>query len=245
MRDTPDIAKTMRLIEALVFASAAPVAERQISRYLPAGVGIAEVMEKLSARYGSDSGIELLKIGDAWAFRTRAEVAAQLILEKTEQKPLSRAGLETLAIIAYHQPVTRSEIEEIRGVSISRGTMDTLLELGWIKPMGRRRTPGKPLTWGVTESFLDHFGLDSLASLPGLEELKSAGLLRTGQQLNDSASLGQLHFGALSEESDDADEDAELLPLDETFVANEDLDAVLDLDAEVSAVISGDVKPRE
>ena len=178
-----DIQKTARVIEALIFASPAPVPRRALLPYLENEDQITEVFASIAARYDEQSGIELSDIEGHYAFRTRADVAAFLTLERPIQRPLSRAALEVLAIIAYHQPITRSEIEEIRGISLSRGTVDILLELGWIKPRGRRRTPGRPLTWGTSTTFLDHFGLQGVDELPGIDELKSAGLLRKGQIL--------------------------------------------------------------
>ena len=178
-----DIQKTARMIEALIFASPAPVPRRALLPYLENEDQITEVFASIAARYDERSGIELSDIEGHYAFRTRADVAAFLTLERPIQRPLSRAALEVLAIIAYHQPITRSEIEEIRGISLSRGTVDILLELGWIKPRGRRRTPGRPLTWGTSTAFLDHFGLQGVDELPGIDELKSAGLLRKGQIL--------------------------------------------------------------
>ena len=143
------------------------------------------------------------------AFRTKADIARYLSLEKPIQKPLSRAALEVLAIIAYHQPITRSEIEEIRGISLSRGTLDILLSLEWIKPRGRRRTPGRPLMWGTSPMFLDHFGIRSIDDLPGMSELKSAGLLRKGQI------LGELGDAQSSNEDDDVElDDSDLLSKD-------------------------------
>ena len=137
----------------------------------------------VALRYDATSGIELCQVGDGWAFRTKAEIAERLSQHKQVERPLSRAALEVLAIIAYHQPITRAEIEEIRGISLSKGTMDILLELGWVKPRGRRRTPGRPLTWGTSPAFLDHFGLADVGDLPGMDDLKAAGLLRKGQIL--------------------------------------------------------------
>ena len=188
-----------RIIEAVIFASAEPVSARSLERHLPEGVEIDDVLSLVAGRYGDASGIELRRVGTAWAFRTRPEIASLLMVEKVSERTMSRAALETLAIIAYHQPVTRAEIENIRGVSISSGSIDMLLEQGWIKPRGRRRTPGRPLTWGTTETFLDHFGLDDLQALPGLEELKQAGLLRSAASLSDQGGLDAVldsDFGA-------------------------------------------------
>ena len=194
-----DIQKTARVIEALIFASPAPVPRRALLPYLENEDQITEVLASIAARYDEQSGIELSDIEGHYAFRTRADVAAFLTLERPIQRPLSRAALEVLAIIAYHQPITRSEIEEIRGISLSRGTVDILLELGWIKPRGRRRTPGRPLTWGTSTAFLDHFGLQGVDDLPGIDELKSAGLLRKGQILGG--------IGEDSHQDDDGPED--------------------------------------
>ena len=168
-------------VEAMIFASGKPVRTVELRNHLPEEIDLDTVISMIQTRFDATSGIELCRVGDAWAFRTRAEVAERLNTTKQVERPLSRAALEVLAIIAYHQPITRAEIEEIRGISLSKGTIDILLELGWIKPRGRRRTPGRPLTWGTSPTFLDHFGLSELADLPGMDDLKSAGLLRKGQ----------------------------------------------------------------
>jgi len=179
-----DIQQIARIIEARIFASPEPVSTKELMVYLKDDSQLETVIKMISERYNSNSGIELSVMeGGFFAFRTAPDIAPRLNIERQVKRPLSRAAMEVLAIIAYHQPITRSEIEEIRGISLSRGTMDILLELGWIKPKGRRRTPGRPLTWGTSSAFLDHFGLASLSELPGIEELKSAGLLRKGQIL--------------------------------------------------------------
>ena len=170
-------------LEALVFASDKPVRDRELQHHLPEDINFADVMAVVMQRYDATGGVELCRVGDGWAFRTRPAVAERLQHYKTVERPLSRAALEVLAIIAYHQPITRAEIEEIRGISLSKGTMDILLGLTWIKPRGRRRTPGRPLTWGTSPTFLDHFGLSDIADLPGMEDLRAAGLLRKGQIL--------------------------------------------------------------
>jgi segregation and condensation protein B len=170
-------------IEALIFASDRPIRERELIVHLPENIDLAKVIAAVALRYDATSGIELRQVGDGWAFRTKAEIAERLSQHKQVERPLSRAALEVLAIIAYHQPITRAEIEEIRGISLSKGTMDILLEVGWIKPRGRRRTPGRPLTWGTSPAFLDHFGLADVGDLPGMDDLKAAGLLRKGQIL--------------------------------------------------------------
>ena len=166
----------LRLLEALLFASENPIPEKVIADRLPEGVDIQTLLGKLAAMY-KNRGVNLVKAGKNWAFRTAPDLRAQLVVEKEMTRKLSRAAVETLAIVAYHQPITRAEIEEIRGVSVSRGTLDVLLEASWIRPRGRRRTPGRPVTWGTTESFLDHFGLEGLDDLPGLEDLKASGLI--------------------------------------------------------------------
>ena len=197
-------------IEALIFASDKPVREREMEVHLPDGVTVAEVISIIAARYDETSGVELCQIADSWAFRTKAAFCERLRQHKRVERPLSRAALEVLAIVAYHQPITRAEIEEIRGISLSKGTMDILLELGWIKPRSRRRTPGRPLAWGTTPAFLDHFGLASVTDLPGIDELRSAGLLRKGQVL-----------GGLMEQTDEVDDETVLL---EAGFLNEQLD---------------------
>ncbi len=165
-----------RVAEALVFASADPVSEKEIKDKIADEVDVRVVMERLAGFY-SMRGVNLQRVGDHWAFRTASDLSFLINRDRTESRRLSRAALEVLAIISYHQPVTRAEIEEIRGVATSRGTLDVLLESGWVKMRGRRRAPGRPVTYGTTLDFLDHFGLEDLRDLPGLEELKGAGLL--------------------------------------------------------------------
>ncbi len=164
------------MVEALLFASAEPLTAVQIAERLPHGADGAAALEGLGRRY-EGRGVNLVRIGPAWAFRTAPDLGYLMRRESQETRRLSRAATETLAIIAYHQPVTRAEIEEIRGVSVSRGTLDLLLELDWIKLGRRRETPGRPVTFVVTQAFLDHFGLESAKDLPGLKELRAAGLL--------------------------------------------------------------------
>ncbi|WP_249407571.1 SMC-Scp complex subunit ScpB [Rhizobium sp. CFBP 8752] len=165
-----------RIAEALVFASAEPVSEAFLAERLPRGEDIQAVMQRLAGIYAS-RGVNLVKVADRWAFRTAADLSFVIRKDDSDVKKLSRAALEVLAIIAYHQPVTRAEIEDIRGVQTSRGTLDVLMEAGWVRFRGRRRSPGRPVTLGTTGDFLDHFGLEELRDLPGLEELKGAGLL--------------------------------------------------------------------
>ncbi|NVK34813.1 MAG: SMC-Scp complex subunit ScpB [Rhodobacteraceae bacterium] len=166
----------MRMAEALLFASADPLSEEELASRLPEGCNIAWILEELSATY-EKRGVNLVRVAGKWSFRTADDLGFLMHRSSDEPRKLSRAALETLAIIAYHQPVTRAEIEEIRGVSTSKGTLDVLLETNWIRMRGRRRTPGRPVTYGTTEAFLVHFGLDTVKDLPGLAELKGAGLL--------------------------------------------------------------------
>jgi segregation and condensation protein B len=166
----------LRRLEAMLFASAEPLGEAVLASRLPEGTNLESLIEELQGHY-ANRGVNLVHRGKGWAFRTAADVAPFLKLEREIPKKLSRAAVETLAIIAYQQPVTRAEIEEIRGVALSKGTLGILLEAGWIRPKGRRRVAGRPQTWGTTESFLDYFALESLDALPGVDELKAAGLL--------------------------------------------------------------------
>ena len=215
MTTARDSSTIRQVIEARIFASADPVSSRELEKHLPEGSSLEDILGEIAASYGEASGIELKRIGTAWAFRTKAEVATMLTIEKHKERPLSRAALEVLAIIAYHQPVTRAEIEEIRGVSISSGSIDMLLEQGWIKPKGRRRTPGRPLTWGTTEGFLDHFGLDDITALPGLDDLKEAGLLRSAQSISDRGGLAALLSADNIVDDNEDDLDDEDIALDE------------------------------
>ena len=166
----------MRLLEALLFAAAVPLDEKTLGSRLPEDVDLKASLRALQAEY-STRGVNLVRIAGKWTFRTAGDLSWLLTKEATVPKKLSRAAIETLAVIAYHQPVTRAEVEEIRGVVMSKGTFDVLMETGWIKPRGRRKVPGRPITYGTTEDFLSHFGLEDLGNLPGLEELKGSGLL--------------------------------------------------------------------
>ncbi|MGH6980923.1 MAG: SMC-Scp complex subunit ScpB [Stellaceae bacterium] len=171
-----DRAQHLRLIEALLFASAAPLDNEQIAERLPKGADVAAMLAALEDEYRG-RGVNLVFVAGGWTFRTATDLADKLRLEKVVQRKLSRAAIETLAIVAYHQPVTRAEIEDIRGVAVSPGTLDLLMETGWIAPVGRRETPGRPVTWGTTDDFLLHFGLADRKALPGIEELKASGLV--------------------------------------------------------------------
>ncbi len=167
--------EALRIAEALVFAAAEPIDEADIAPRLPEGSDVAKVMAELQRVYAG-RGVNLVRVSRKWAFRTAVDLAWLMSREDKEQKKLSRAAIETLAIIAYHQPVTRADVEEIRGVAVSKGALDVLLETGWIRMRGRRKAPGRPITYGTTTDFLVHFGLESIGDLPGLDELKGAGL---------------------------------------------------------------------
>ena len=166
----------LRLLEALLFASAEPIDQAALAKRMPDGVDVKAALAQLQAEY-APRGVNLVRVANKWTFRTAGDLSWLMTRESTETRRLSRAAIEVLAIIAYHQPVTRAEIEEIRGVITSKGTLDVLLETGWIRPRGRRKTPGRPLTFGTTEAFLSQFSLEALGDLPGLEELKGTGLL--------------------------------------------------------------------
>ncbi len=166
----------LKVLEALIFASAEPVPKKVLEDKMPDGVDLESLLEELKTQY-ANRGVNLVRRGKGWAFRTDPLIAQSLMVNRTVNRKLSRAAVETLAICAYHQPVTRAEIEEIRGVGLSKGIMDVLFEAGWIRPRGRRRTPGRPVTWGTTERFLDHFAMESIDDLPGMDELKAAGLI--------------------------------------------------------------------
>ena len=203
----------LRLLEAILFASAAPVSEAELARFLPEGADVSAVVEQLAEHY-RHRGVNLVQVGKAWAFRSAPDLAPLMRREQEVQRKLSRAAIETLAVVAYHQPVTRAEIEEIRGVGLSKGTLDVLLEAGWIRPRGRRRTPGRPVTWGTSQAFLDHFGLAQLDDLPGLDELAAAGLLDKRPALTALSSRGKLtdlseaqDTGPLAEDEEDQDDE--------------------------------------
>lgn len=168
-------AEGVRIAEALLFASAEPMTEAAIAARMPDGVRASGVLAKLQSDYAM-RGVKLVRVGSKWVFRTADDLSWLLSASGGEVKKLSKAALETLAIIAYHQPTTRAEIEDIRGVAVAKGTLDVLMETGWVRPRGRRRTPGRPVTYGTTEAFLLHFGLEKVADLPGLDELRGAGL---------------------------------------------------------------------
>ena len=206
----------LRLIEALLFAAPGPLSRAELLRHLPEDSDLDGLLEELRALY-ANRGVTVTPVGERWAIRTAPDLAPMMKIETSVRRKLSRAAVETLAVVAYHQPVTRAEIEEIRGVGLSRGTLDVLLEAGWIKPRGRRRVPGRPVTWGTTPAFLDHFGLENLDSLPGRDELKAAGLLDTRPAISVLASRGEL-----DEEADEAaDDDGEEVPAAEEALAED------------------------
>ncbi len=176
--EAPPMAEQERMVEAILFASAEPMTIVDLANRMPHGSDPGVALEHLKGRY-EGRGVGVIKVGDAWAIRTSPDLGYLMRHEVVETRKLSRAAIETLAIVAYHQPVTRAEIEEIRGVSVSRGTLDQLLELEWIRFGRRRMTPGRPVTFAVTQEFLDHFGLESARDLPGLKELRAAGLLES------------------------------------------------------------------
>ncbi|EDZ46663.1 SMC-Scp complex subunit ScpB [Leisingera daeponensis] len=201
--DAPPMAEQERMVEAVLFASAEPVTLRDLESRMPHGCNPREAVEHLRKRY-EGRGVRVVRLGDAWAIRTAPDLGFLMQKETTELRKLSRAAIETLAIVAYHQPVTRTEIEEIRGVSVSRGTIDQLMEMDWIRLGRRRMTPGRPVTFVVTPDFLDHFGLESARDLPGLKELRAAGLLENRPP------PGSLPLGQSGDEDDEPEEQAEL-----------------------------------
>ena len=209
----------LRLLEAMLFAAAEPVQDAALLERLPEGVDLASLLEELEGMY-SARGVNLVKVGKGWCFRTASDLASHMTVEREVPRKLSRAAIETLAIIAYHQPVTRAEVEEVRGVALSKGSMDALLEAAWIRPRGRRRAPGKPVTWGTTERFLADFGLESLDDLPGVEELKAAGLLDSRPNLGAIAMQGTDTDDEAQDEEDD--ERTAFLENDEAFDAVEE-----------------------
>lgn len=179
----------LRLVEAILFAAAEPMTEGEIAARLPEGAPVEPLLTALVAAYAG-RGVNLIRAGATWAFSTAPDLAPWLRRDVQVEKKLSRAAVETLAIIAYHQPITRAEIEDARGVKLSRGTLDTLFAQGWVRPHGRREAPGRPALWVTTDGFLRHFGLDSLDDLPRLEELEAAGLLDNASRLQTYSEAG-------------------------------------------------------
>ena len=199
----------LRLLEAMLFAATEALREESLAARLPEGANCTELLEELQGVYAG-RGVNLVRREGRWAFRTAPDLALRLRVEQKVTRRLSRAAVETLAIVAYHQPVTRHEIEEIRGVALSKGTFDTLLEAGWIRPKGRRQAPGRPVTWVTTDAFLDHFALESRDALPGLEELKAAGLLDARPAVTTLGLHAVPGGGATDEETEPEDEEGDL-----------------------------------
>lgn len=213
--DTADAnaAEHLRVLEAVLFAAVEPLDEASISARLPDDADIDALLVDLSTAYAG-RGVNVVKVGGKWSLRTAPDLVDKLKIEREAERRLSRAGHETLAIIAYHQPLTRAEIESIRGVAVNRGTLDVLLEAGWIKPGRRRNTPGRPTTWVTSEAFLSHFGLESLQDLPGVKELKLAGLLDTRPAVDvytSRAPQEDLPFESIEAAADAAEEGLEPL----------------------------------
>lgn len=206
---TTDRREKLRVLEALLFAANEPLDEARLASHLTEGDNVRELLADLQAFY-AERGIHLVRVSGKWAFRTAEDLSYLLERHAKEERRLSKAALETLAIIAYHQPVTRAEVEEIRGVTTSGGTLDILLETGWVRPRGRRRAPGKPITYGTTDQFLNHFGLDNIKDLPGLSDLKGAGLLDSslppGFTMPEPTDVAALMKDELPLEADDGEE---------------------------------------
>lgn len=200
----------LRICEALLFASERPLSSIALAEQLPEGSDVDTILKELQIKY-QDAGVHLVEVAGKWMFRTASDLAFLLRKEEEKERKLSRAAVETLAIIAYHQPVTRAEIEEIRGVGVSKGTLDVLMEAEWVRPLGRRRTPGRPMTYGTTEDFLVQFGLNSVKDLPGLAELKAAGFL-------DNVNTSRLNL--LSDE--EPNEEQPDLPMDDDESSSEE-----------------------
>jgi segregation and condensation protein B len=219
--DEPLLGEALRIAEAMLFAAAEPLEESEIARRMPDGLAVGDVLARLKQDY-ANRGVNLVRVGKKWLFRTASDLGWLLALDSTEPKKLSKAALETLAIIAYHQPVTRADIEDIRGVAISKGTLDVLLETGWVRLRGRRRAPGRPLTYGTNEAFLLHFGLEQIGDLPGLEELKGAGMF-DGALPQGFAVPQPRDDNALMEDEDPLEGDAQevFVELSEEIVAND------------------------
>ncbi len=227
----------LRMGEALLFASAEPLRTEQIADRLPDGADVERVLADLAEHY-ADRGVILVRVAGGWAFRTATDLSFLMERERVEQRKLSRAALETLAIIAYHQPVTRAEIEDVRGVSVSKGTLDVLMEIGWVRVRGRRHTPGRPVTYGTTDSFLEHFGLDRIGDLPGLDELKAAGVLDTSMPTNISIPRPSDEDDPVAEDDEeDSDASGERDPEDTADAAGAE---GVEIDAEAASGDSGE-----
>lgn len=214
---TPEQTEQLRILEAMLFASAEPLSTHVMHERLPGEPDLAVLLPALKEQYDG-RGIHLTEIGGQWAFRTADDLGEALTMEKEVTRKLSKAALETMAVIAYHQPITRAEIENIRGVATHKGTLDTLMEIGWVKPGRRRESPGRPLTWVTTTQFLDHFGLESMMDLPGLDDLKASGLLDrrpaidTIPDTGDLFDSGDVDAAEVLADDDDDDEGGFIVP---------------------------------
>ena len=223
-----------RIAEAMIFVSAEPVDEKDIGKRMPEGVGAVEALEHLRSQYAG-RGINLIRVNTRWTFRTASDLSWLLSREVSEPKKLSRAAIETLAIIAYHQPVTRAEIEDIRGVAISKGTLDLLMETGWVRLRGRRRAPGRPVTYGTTDTFLLHFSLETIGDLPGLDELKAAGMF--DGRLPEGFGVPQPRDGDALTEDEDPLEDGAVDLFDEQALVPGDGDEAVEATAEIEVEV--------
>lgn len=257
-----DLVQETRIVEALLFAATEPVSTDFLAERLPEGTDIGAILEDLQTLYAS-RGVNVARVAGKWSLRTAEDLSPHLRIERKVSRKPSRAAVESLAIISYHQPVTRSEVEEIRGVSVSKGSFDVLLEAGWIKPVGRRRTPGRPTTWGTTPVFLEEFGLDSLADLPGVDELKASGLLDTRPAGTIIGDTGEMYTGAeaegapedeepeaLADEDDGVDpgaaENADIAATDEAALeAVSELEQEAEQETEYADESDGDAKAEE
>lgn len=227
-----ELIQETRIVEALLFAATEPVSTDFLAERLPEGTDIGAILEDLQTLY-TNRGVNVARVAGKWSLRTAEDLSPHLRIERKVSRKPSRAAVESLAIIAYHQPVTRSEVEEIRGVSVSKGSFDVLLEAGWIKPAGRRRTPGRPTTWGTTPNFLEEFGLDSLADLPGIDELKASGLLDTRPAGTIIGDTGEMYVDAEAEGAPEEEEPEALSEEDDASIA----EAGADVDAQEAAEI--------
>jgi segregation and condensation protein B len=234
----------LRLLEAVLFASTEPLTEKALAARLPDDADLAGLLSELKEHY-ANRGVNLARIADRWAFRTASDLATRLQIERKVNRKLSRAAIESLAIIAYHQPVTRAEIEEIRGVVISKGTLDLLLEIGWIVPKGRRETPGRPVTWGTTDAFLEHFGLEGTEALPGVEELRAAGLLDSRAAISTLATQASSGSHLQPDEDAEAEEAGAELRGDAPLAETADLESVQHEATASEATASEDSEPAE
>jgi segregation and condensation protein B len=228
--------ETLRFLEAVLFAAAEPLSEKVLKQRLPEDADLKGLLGELKDHY-ANRGVALMQFEDRWAFRTAPDLSHRMSIERKVVKKLTRAAIETLAIIAYHQPVTRAEIEEIRGVAISKGTLDSLLEANWIKPAGRRETPGRPVVWATTTEFLEHFSLESCEALPGIEELRAAGLLDARSAISTLGTQANAAGHALPGEESDDEEQAAAIELRGEPEAGEGEEATAD-DAYESALLA-------